>query len=360
MARNVKSKILLFSLAAASISVATGHLYLGANAENTTSAIPLLSASLKGNVLSLDDGAQIASSNIYVEKGLQMVNLANLENGNAASVMLNVETDSSPEIRLKSNHVTVNNGDTFNAMNFVTYISDDSGIPPRISVDANVDMSIDGEYPVLYTVTDNEGNSSSATLSVNVQTHEEVIRAREEAERLAREEEERRLREEEERRQKEEEEKRAEEEARQREIAAQNATQFVESYVAPVYTGDGIDGQSIVDAARYWIGRGIYSYGGTNPSTGTDCSGFTQYIYRQFGIELNRTAASQANNGYQVSFEDARPGDLVLWQGHAAIYTGGNNCVGASNPSVGINEGNLWSVRSSPMIGFYRIPGVND
>jgi surface antigen len=95
---------------------------------------------------------------------------------------------SAPQLKLKSDTVTVNNGDTWNASSYISYINDDSGILPALIVDGNVDMSTDGDYYVTYTAVDIEGNKAEADLKVSVKTPEEVIRAREEAERIAAEE----------------------------------------------------------------------------------------------------------------------------------------------------------------------------
>ena len=92
---------------------------------------------------------------------------------------------SAPQLKLKADSVTVNNGDTWNAASYISYINDDSGILPALIVEGNVDMSTDGDYYVTYTAIDIEGNKSEADLTVSVKTPEEVIRAREEAERLA-------------------------------------------------------------------------------------------------------------------------------------------------------------------------------
>ena len=95
---------------------------------------------------------------------------------------------SAPQLKLKADSVTVNNGDTWNAASYISYINDDSGILPALIVEGNVDMSTDGDYYVTYTAIDIEGNKSEADLKVSVKTPEEVIRAREEAERIAAEE----------------------------------------------------------------------------------------------------------------------------------------------------------------------------
>ena len=95
---------------------------------------------------------------------------------------------SAPQLKLKADSVTVNNGDTWNAASYISYINDDSGILPALIVEGNVDMSTDGDYYVTYTAIDIEGNKSEADLKVSVKTPEEVIQAREEAERIAAEE----------------------------------------------------------------------------------------------------------------------------------------------------------------------------
>lgn len=95
---------------------------------------------------------------------------------------------SAPQLKLKADSVTVNNGDTWNAASYISYINDDSGILPALIVEGNVDMNTDGDYFVSYTAVDIEGNKAKADLRVSVKTPEEVIRAREEAERIAAEE----------------------------------------------------------------------------------------------------------------------------------------------------------------------------
>ena len=72
-----------------------------------------------------------------------------------------------------------------------------------------------------------------------------------------------------------------------------------------------------------------YKFGGTNPDTGLDCSGMVSYIYRQAaGIDLPHNAREIAKLGKQVGLEDARPGDLVLFNtdghpfSHVGIYIG--------------------------------------
>ncbi len=72
-------------------------------------------------------------------------------------------------------------------------------------------------------------------------------------------------------------------------------------------------------AARY---EGTpYKYGGTTPS-GFDCSGYTQYVFRQVGISLPRTSSAQRAATTRISRSEAVPGDLVFMPGHVGIYAG--------------------------------------
>ena len=104
---------------------------------------------------------------------------------------------------------------------------------------------------------------------------------------------------------------------------------------------------SIVRNALQYVGN-PYVYGGNNPNTGVDCSGFTKYIMANTaGVYLNRTAASQSSQGHAVSAEEARPGDLVFYSNgasvnHVAIYIGEGRVVHASNERVGITTSNMY------------------
>ncbi len=95
---------------------------------------------------------------------------------------------------------------------------------------------------------------------------------------------------------------------------------------------------SVVDYAKQFIGS-RYVYGGSSPS-GFDCSGFTSYVYKQFGVSLNRTAAGQYSNGVAVSRSELAPGDLVMFGksgiNHVGIYIGGGQIVHAANSSRGV------------------------
>ena len=104
---------------------------------------------------------------------------------------------------------------------------------------------------------------------------------------------------------------------------------------------------SIVEYALQFVGN-AYVYGGNDPHTGVDCSGFTRYILsNKAGVYLNRTAASQSSQGRAISPEEARPGDLVFYSGggginHVAIYIGNGRIVHASTEKTGIITSNMY------------------
>ena len=98
------------------------------------------------------------------------------------------------------------------------------------------------------------------------------------------------------------------------------------------------NGSSVVATANQDIGS-RYIYGGTAPS-GFDCSGFTSYVYKKYGVSLSRTAAGQYSNGVAVSKGELQPGDLVMFGksgiNHVGIYIGGGKMIHAANPSRGV------------------------
>jgi len=59
-----------------------------------------------------------------------------------------------------------------------------------------------------------------------------------------------------------------------------------------------------------------YRYGAMSPR-GFDCSGFTSYVFKRFGIDLDRSSRGQIFDGVRVKKSDLQPGDLVFFQGRS-------------------------------------------
>jgi cell wall-associated NlpC family hydrolase len=127
-------------------------------------------------------------------------------------------------------------------------------------------------------------------------------------------------------------------------------------YSAYISTGSAARGYSgtageLLAYASKFLGVG-YVYGGSSPS-GFDCSGFTKYVFGNFGITLNRIAADQAIQGVWVDKGQLQPGDLVFFAtsggtyiNHAGIYMGDGNFIHASSGGGKVMVSSLWS-------GFY-------
>lgn len=104
-------------------------------------------------------------------------------------------------------------------------------------------------------------------------------------------------------------------------------------------SGKGVE---IVNYALQFVGN-PYVWGGNSLTNGIDCSGFTKAIYGHFGIDLPRKSSEQihSNGGTVIgrSLNDiskAQPGDLLVWDGHVAIYMGDNKMVHAQSKKTGI------------------------
>jgi cell wall-associated NlpC family hydrolase len=94
--------------------------------------------------------------------------------------------------------------------------------------------------------------------------------------------------------------------------------------------GSRLDGDAVVTDARGYLGV-PYRWGGADPSTGLDCSGLVQRVFKDLGVSLPRTVAQQKDVGTAVpSMDAARPGDLLVFGNHhIAIYVGEGKMVAA-------------------------------
>jgi cell wall-associated NlpC family hydrolase len=165
---------------------------------------------------------------------------------------------------------------------------------------------------------------------------------------------------------------RAEEQRRQAALAAQararaqaaqlaSQAQTQETYdtaaVVPTYDPNlpGPRYGHVVGVALQYLGV-PYVWGGSSPSTGFDCSGFTSYVYAQVGVSLPHHAASQYSLGTPVPYDQLAPGDLVFFSGlgHVGIYIGGGQFVHAPHTGDVVKISSLGE-RSGSYVGARRL-----
>lgn len=95
-----------------------------------------------------------------------------------------------------------------------------------------------------------------------------------------------------------------------------------------------------------------YVWGGNDPHTGADCSGFVKYVYSHVaGITLPRTSREQARQGTPIKSSQMRPGDLIFYANgggtvnHVAMYIGNGQIVHAASRRSGIKI-STWNYRT--------------
>lgn len=111
---------------------------------------------------------------------------------------------------------------------------------------------------------------------------------------------------------------------------------------------DESTGEKIVSIAQAQLGK-PYLYGATGPRA-FDCSGLTQYIYRQAGISIGRTSSSQSVQGRTVSRANLQAGDLVFFKtngskyvSHVGIYVGNGKMIHSPKPGDVVKTSSLLS-----------------
>jgi len=123
----------------------------------------------------------------------------------------------------------------------------------------------------------------------------------------------------------------------------------------PQYISNGqqydalINENDLVSYSNTFLGM-RYLWGGTTPaildttgkyiSGGFDCSGFVQYVYKNFGVNLPRTSMEQVNKGASIKIKNLEKGDLVFFMtnpalpyevSHVGIYIGNNRFIHSPN-----------------------------
>lgn len=109
---------------------------------------------------------------------------------------------------------------------------------------------------------------------------------------------------------------------------------------------DRTSNEALIEYAKQFIGL-PYVYGGSTPA-GFDCSGFVQYVFKQFGTNLSRTTYTQVNEGTYVSRDQLQMGDLVFFApggniNHVGIYISDGNFIHSTHTGDVLKISNLSS-----------------
>ena len=162
-------------------------------------------------------------------------------------------------------------------------------------------------------------------------------------------------------------------EEEQAEIAAQKALQereqsteqetpeVIANITLPTttYTSNAELRQGIIDYAMQYLGN-RYVHGGSSLSGGTDCSGFTCFVYAEFGYSLSRTPGGQYSGaGRSISSEELQPGDIICYSSnggksctHVGLYIGDGQIIHSANSRKGVI---ISAVDYSPIIGMRNV-----
>ena len=93
------------------------------------------------------------------------------------------------------------------------------------------------------------------------------------------------------------------------------------------------DMSDVISYARSFIGVLPYKTAGSSLKTGTDCSGFTQQVFKNFGISIPRDSRSQYAQSIKISESELQPGDLIFYGSspstiyHVGIYSGNGTII---------------------------------
>ncbi len=126
----------------------------------------------------------------------------------------------------------------------------------------------------------------------------------------------------------------------------EKAKNLVSQKTAPTLSrggnGGNVSSSALLSVAYSKLGA-RYVFGATGPNV-FDCSGFTQYVFRQVGVSLSRTTFTQVNDGVPVSYSDLQVGDLVFSNpGHVGIYVGNGQIIHSPQTGDVVKVSKIWS-----------------
>lgn len=128
--------------------------------------------------------------------------------------------------------------------------------------------------------------------------------------------------------------------AQQEQATPENTAVTLLTPPATVYTSNEELRSSIVAYAMQYLGY-PYVHGGKSLATGTDCSGFTCYIYADFGYSISRTPSGQySSDGKSIDYSEIQPGDIICYGKskctHVGMYIGDGKIIHAANSRKGV------------------------
>jgi hypothetical protein len=127
-----------------------------------------------------------------------------------------------------------------------------------------------------------------------------------------------------------------------------------------------VNGADIAEWAQQWTGT-PYVWGGDSLSSGVDCSGLVQQVYKHFGINITRTTYSQIGEGKAVGMNQLQAGDMVFFDtnpgqdgaDHVGIYLGNGKMLHAPRPGKNVEVTDITNgYYQNAFMGGRRVSGI--
>jgi hypothetical protein len=127
-----------------------------------------------------------------------------------------------------------------------------------------------------------------------------------------------------------------------------------------------VNGAELMEWAKQWAGT-PYVWGGNSLSSGVDCSGLVQQVYKHFGINVTRTTYSQIGEGKSVGMNQLQSGDMVFFDtnpetggpDHVGLYLGNGKMLHAPRPGKSVEITDMTNgYYQNAFMGGRRVSGI--